>query len=683
MDRTWYVFAVILVLAACTATATTTTSTPTSTTLPPTSVSSTTTALSSTTTEPAGRAVFELSGDGTGITLDRGGDVDHEKLTAGSPAEEAVRSGNGSILASFDDNDVMDYYLQFMVDDGLIYGAQPTSRILIEVEYLDEGTDTFNLQYDAVSGGFYGDGTFKDTGAVVKKNTGAFQTAVFSLCDAYFANRDNGADFRIADGGDGAETIRRVIVTLVSPTETRQQISVDSCGADPFDDVPDSEAIQTCIDQACDGDTVLFTSGVNLPDYQGYTVDKTIFLVRTSARRGLTFTSTDPDNHALLRATPDLLGFVVRLYARSGIGDAGYIDDITFEHLDLDGNRAGRKCYGADNTGDGIDDNWGSWLPECDIFDDPWCSPGGLGMDGGTDSADQDQRFTWNPERWSTGLTVRDLTISDTECGTALAFGGAAGSIDWVTIDTAGDHVHGPGCQPTDPDEPLHAWSDGITMYGPAHVITNNVIRDASDIGIVTFGGRDTIISGNTIIASSGNYGMFGGIAVHPWGWGDVSGFQVTANEINNEADSDCGGIHTGINIGAHMWGAGCVHGGSAPTSIGQTGPCSSLSPPPGRVFCDPTQPCRIWGYVPAGSTFTLTDNMVTGAQISYLVGGLDVQGELIVSGNVSNSPRFTDWQGDADCTWDGIADTWGTLDFVAHDPTIDDWDDRRIYCER
>ena len=220
-------------------------------------------------------------------------------------------------------------------------------------------------------------------------------------------------------------------------------------------------------------------------------------------------------------------------------------------------------------------------------------------------------------------------------------------------------------------------------MYGPAHVITNNVIRDASDIGIVTFGGRDTIISGNTIIASSGNYGMFGGIAVHPWGWGDVSGFQVTANEINNEADSDCGGIHTGINIGAHMWGAGCVHGGSAPASIGQTGPCSSLSPPPGRAFCDPTQPCRIWGYVPAGSTFTLTDNMVTGAQISYLVGGLDVQGELIVSGNVSNSPRFTDWQGDADCTWDGITDTWGTLDFVAHDPTIDDWDDRRIYCER
>jgi hypothetical protein len=673
--------ALLLVLAACADTATTTTSTTDVTALPSTTAESATTR-PPTTTEPVDQAVFDLNSDGGGITIDVGGDVDYEMVFVGNPAQKVVKSGNGTVLSAPDGNDVGDDYLQFQVADDVIFEGRPSSRVRVEVEYLDEGTDTFGLQYDAQGGGPYGDGTFRDTGAVVKTDTGTFRTAVFSLCDAYFANRDNGADFRIADGNDGAELIRRIVVTLLEAGGDPRQISVDDCGANPFDNLPDSEAIQMCIDQTCDGDTVVFTSGVNDPGYLGYTIDKTVFLARSSSHRDLTFTATDPDDHALLTATPDLLGFVVRLYARSGIHDPGYIDNVTISHLDLDGNRAERRCYGTDSVGNGIGDNWGSWLPECDIFDDPWCSPGGLGMDGGTDGGDPDQRYALNPERWSTGLVVSDMTLSNNECGTMLAFGGAAGLIENVTIDTAGDHVHGPGCAPTDPDEPLHAWSDGITMYGPAHVISNNEIKDASDIGIVTFGGRDTIISGNTIIATSGNHGMFAGIAVHPYGWGDVSGFQVTGNEVINEADTDCGGIHAGIDIGTHMWGAGCTRGPS-PASVGRVGVCSSLSPPPGRVFCDPGQECRTWGYVPDGTTFTLADNTVTGAQVNFLVEGLDVQGELIVSGNVSNAPRLTDWEGDAACTWDGVTDSWGALDFVGHDPVIDGWTDLRIYCER
>jgi hypothetical protein len=681
MRRTRLIVVLLLVSAACTDTGNTTTSA-TATTLP-----STTTSTSSASTtfiaEPVAQAVFDPGGEEAGITIDSGGDVDYELVEVGTPAQPAVKSGNGTVLSAPDGNDVADFYLQFQVDDDLMFEAQPTSRVQIEVEYLDVGTDTFGVQYDAVAGGVYGDGTFKDTGAFIKTNTGVFQTAVFSLCDAYFANRDNGADFRIADGDDGAEIIRRVAVTLLAQSEAPRQIFVDSCGANPFDDLPDSEAIQTCVDQTCDGDTVVFTSGVSDPQYQGYAIDKTVFLARAGSRRDLTFTSTNPDDHALLSATPDLLGFVVRLYARSGIADSGYIDNVTISHVDLDSNRAERKCYGADNVGNGIGDNWGSWLPECDVFDDPWCSPGGLGMDGATNGEDPDQRYDLDPERWSTGLTVEDLTISNTECGTALAFGGAEGLIEGVTIDTAGDHVHGPGCDPTDPDEPLGAWSDGVTMYGPAHTITDNVVKDASDIGIVTFGGRDTVIANNTIIATPGNHGMFGGIAVHPWGYGDVSGFEIVGNEVVNQADDACGGLHTGINIGSHMWGAGCVYAGASPAAVGQVGECSSVSPPPGWTLCAPDQPCRTWGYVPPGSTFTLTGNTVTGAQVNYLVEGLDVQGELVVSGNTSNGPRMTDWQDDVSCTWDGITDSWGTLDFVAHDPTIDGWTDQRIYCER
>ena len=629
------------------------------------------------------QVLYDHNHTANGLLLDTGGDVDTEVVSAGSPPEQALRTGNGTVLSAADGNSVEDYYMQFNIDDAFIYRSSPTSRVQIEIEYLDEGTDTFSIQYDAISGGPEGDGRFKDTGVVVKTDSGEFKTAVFPLCDAYFANRTNGGDFRIADSADGAEIIRRVVVTLVTPASGPVTIHhVDSCGANPFDNQPDSDAIQACIDQACSGDTVLFTSGVNSPDYQGYVIDKTIFLVRTSAKSDLTFSSTDPGNHALLKASPDLLGFVVRLFARSGIRDAGDIDNITISHLDLDGNRAERKCYGADVIENGIDDNWGSWLPECDVFGDPWCSPGTLAMAGHWDKTDSEQNYLANPERWTTGLVVLDITLANTECGTALMFHGAAGVIDSVIIDTAGDHVHVPGCEPTDPDEALGAWSDGITFFGPANLITNSLIMDPSDIGIVSFGGRDTIISNNTIVARPGNNGMFAGIAVHPWIFGLLSGFQVVGNIVINEADTTCGGIHAGINIGAHMWNAGCRNN-PWPASVGNPNTCTSLSQPPGWTLCVPGQPCRVWGHIPEGATFTLADNTVTGAQVNFLVEGLDVLGELVVSGNVSNSPQLTDWETDQNCTWDGIMDSWGAIDFVAHDPTIEGWTDQRIYCTR
>lgn len=60
---------------------------------------------------------------------------------------------------------------------------------------------------------------------MVKTNSGQWRTAVFDLCDADLANRDLGADMRIADWGDGAETIHRVALTLLSPAECPQGTS--------------------------------------------------------------------------------------------------------------------------------------------------------------------------------------------------------------------------------------------------------------------------------------------------------------------------------------------------------------------------------------------------------------------------------------------------------------------------
>lgn len=68
---------------------------------------------------------------------------------------------------------------------------------------------------------------------------------------------------------------------------------------------------------------------------------------------------------------------------------------------------------------------------------------------------------------------------------------------------------------------------------------------------------------------------------------------------------------------------------------------------------------------------------------MNFLVEGLDILGELIVLGNISNAPRQTDWETDQNCEWDGIVYNWGMLDFVAHDPAIEGWSDERIDCER
>lgn len=609
--------------------------------------------------------------EGEGITLETGGDVDSQAVTVGDPPETARATGNGQALASADGNTIPDIYLQFQVDDRRMFAGQPSPHLLVEVEYLDLGTDRFSIQYDALSSNT-SDGLFAGGGAVAKTNSGEWRTARFNLCNANFANRTNGGDFRLSDEGDGAEIIRKVTITFLQPGAAT--ILVDDFGANPFDDLPDSDAIQTALDLTCSGETVLFTSGVNTDGYRGYLIDKTLFLTGMSAKKNLTFTSTDPDNHALLKAAADLKGFVARLYARTRLSNAGEIDDIRFANLDVNGNREERICFGKDFIANGVDDNWGSWLPECSEPGDPWCSPGNLSFDGGQWI---DMDYENHPERWTTGVIIENVVNSQTECGTALGFGNAASIIRNVTIDTAGDHVHAAGCALTDNDEPNGGWSDGITMYGPAHQVIGNTIINPTDIGIVTFGGKDNIIAGNTIRITSGNYGAFGGIAVHSWMYGDNSGLQIVNNQVISEGDTRCGGLHAGINIGGHMWGGGCtMH--TPPFTVGNRGTCVKEPQPPQGAFCDPGDVCQVWTYIPPGGTLTMRGNTVSGAHINYLVEGLD--GELVDEDNVSLTPRMSDWEA-ARRGCDGL--TWGPLDRVAHHPAIPGWLDLRVHCER
>jgi parallel beta-helix repeat protein len=256
-----------------------------------------------------------------------------------------------------------------------------------------------------------------------------------------------------------------------------------------------------------------------------------------------------------------------------------------------------------------------------------------------------------------------------------LGLSGAAAVIRDVRIDIAGDHVHAPGCAYTDPDGDMGGWSDGITFAGPEHRISGNEIVNSSDIGIVFFGGRDTLINNNTVRVTAGNYGAFAGIAAHAWVFGNNSGLEITGNTVTSAGDSACGGLHTGIDLGPHMWGGGCV-GQASPAAVGNAGVCGPEPVPPGGASCG-GGPCQVWNYTLSAAPIVLRDNQVTGAHINYLIEGVD--GPINAANNSSTTPQLSDWESARDC--DGVS--WGPLDFVAHHPSRPGWTDLRVHCER
>lgn len=155
-----------------------------------------------------------------GLYLDSGNDVDTEVVTVGSPPVEARRLGNCTPLPSSDGNETNDCAMQFRIDDSVIFEGSPTTKVRIEVEYFDQGTDSFFIAYYALDGEPYGDINVNKVN-FSKTDTGVFKTATFTLEDVFFGNRVYGGDFRIDGMADGAEIIRSVKVTLiVDETET-------------------------------------------------------------------------------------------------------------------------------------------------------------------------------------------------------------------------------------------------------------------------------------------------------------------------------------------------------------------------------------------------------------------------------------------------------------------------------
>ena len=161
-------------------------------------------------------ALFDADHPFGGLILDHGGDVDVKMVALGRTSEKVFITGNGDVMPVVDGNVDPDCAMRFDIDDELMFAGKPTPKVKIEIEYLDNGTDTFNVQYDSFYGERSDGNIFTDSQIVTKTGSGEFKTAKIILNDAFFANRQYGGDFRIWDRFDGAETIRWVKVTLLT-----------------------------------------------------------------------------------------------------------------------------------------------------------------------------------------------------------------------------------------------------------------------------------------------------------------------------------------------------------------------------------------------------------------------------------------------------------------------------------
>jgi PKD repeat protein len=153
----------------------------------------------------------------------------------------ALKGGKESGFAA-SDTAPPSYYIYFDVNNDFVYAN--TTKIWIQVEYFDEGFDTFTLEYDSsnpLGGPFEGAYTTSDT--VSLTNTKQWKIHTFYLPDAYFSERQNfGSDFRLFNNKDGINYFNRIWVykndpdRFPPPTPTADFMS-STTRIEPFDTV--------------------------------------------------------------------------------------------------------------------------------------------------------------------------------------------------------------------------------------------------------------------------------------------------------------------------------------------------------------------------------------------------------------------------------------------------------------
>lgn len=94
-------------------------------------------------------------------------------------------------------------YLYFDVSDDFFYDDE--GALDVEIDYWDEGTGRFTLQYDSMKDAYV------DAGHAALGGLNAWKTAKFRLKEPRLTGRENGGDFRLAHRG-GTLRVREVRV---------------------------------------------------------------------------------------------------------------------------------------------------------------------------------------------------------------------------------------------------------------------------------------------------------------------------------------------------------------------------------------------------------------------------------------------------------------------------------------
>ncbi|MET8824505.1 glycosyl hydrolase family 28-related protein [Streptomyces sp. NPDC004610] len=108
-------------------------------------------------------------------------------------------------------------FLYMNVDDTYLHHT--SDKVFVSVDYLDSGNGRIALHYDS-PGDELAD-KFKPSAVFTYGDTGTWKTHTFALDDAILTNRANGADFRIHNGGSGAELKVAEVRVAVAPGQLK------------------------------------------------------------------------------------------------------------------------------------------------------------------------------------------------------------------------------------------------------------------------------------------------------------------------------------------------------------------------------------------------------------------------------------------------------------------------------
>jgi hypothetical protein len=118
----------------------------------------------------------------------------------------------GGMNVALTGNSDTNHYLYLGIDPAFKQGLK---SVWLTVEYFDQGTDGFQVQYDANSDAH---AATKDPPSRVKFDTKQFVHQTWHLTDFKLAgSEEGGADLRIDDMTDGAEAIAKVTISDVDP----------------------------------------------------------------------------------------------------------------------------------------------------------------------------------------------------------------------------------------------------------------------------------------------------------------------------------------------------------------------------------------------------------------------------------------------------------------------------------